>query len=724
MAKSFNSNKINYYFVALLVLFMDLLSYSIAGGIDTLIGSVTGEMNKARIQHTATLLPNGKVLIVGGHGTFNYKDRTDERLSSAELYDPQMGTFSPTGSMEHVCGYNTATRLPNGKVLVVGGKHAELYDWETGLFSPVGTMEYIRWEGFTATLLGNGKVLVIGGARNNETIDKVSVSAELYDPVSNSFSPTGSTNHFRNKHTATLLDNGKVLVVGGMAGDHAELYDPITGQFALTKGTMTSIMIVQKAILLKTGKVLLSVENPNFQELYDPVTETFSRTGNHGRSGRDFTATLLLDGKVLFAGGYLDTGLNRIEIADIMIYDPAAGKSVLAGKMSRSRLMHTATQLLDGKILFAGGGPAGRFRSAYSTAELYAVPTIKPHELSYVTSGPDHAISTNQNGAKELAIGRRTESPLPTPSGQPHEQSPVTSSSDNAFPANPNGTKELAGNRRAEPPLRASSGGEGRPAIREYVPSQSLNSVKKADTRIDPFDELILTKKIMRADSFYLDAWETEAINKYGKFNPTIVNDISKYRNKTNWKIDYESNNIYVILDGRFEFPTDMCPDNKKVYIVPWNARTPYGDKGDSTIYYLKDAKCEGSGWPCALISKNSSLYKQDKLVFDLISKGYINKSTDDDFRQWFEAWVNNNKSKNIDDRLKSRNISTNSIKDILRLSSRKIYKTCDNIGEIPEGLNIDLLIYKRHITSRTKRGQNTFYYIETGECEGRNCPK
>jgi hypothetical protein len=222
-------------------------------------------MTTARIVQTATLLNNGTVLVAGG-------GQGSGILSSAELFDPTTGTFSATGTMSANRNESTATLLTNGKVLVAGGFHvdptgfqsmlasAELYDPTMGTFSPTGSMSTARVQ-FTATLLKTGKVLVVGG--NGIIVGSHGSSgnlatAELYDPATGSFSATGSMSTARSGHTATLLNDGEVLVAGG--GNYvatAELYDPTTGTFSAASN-MVSGRFLQTATLLDTGKVLVA----------------------------------------------------------------------------------------------------------------------------------------------------------------------------------------------------------------------------------------------------------------------------------------------------------------------------------------------------------------------------------------------------------------------------------------------------------------------------------
>lgn len=229
------------------------------------------------------------------------------------------GTFSATTTVEDR-RFAAATRLTNGKILVVGGQlsgtgitaTAELYDPATNTASATSSMVTAR-RYHTATLLGNGKVLVAGGENSSGVI---TATAELYDPATGSFSTTGSLITARAFSTATLLPNGKVLVAGGMANfmlnqavDTVEIYDPVTATFSVA-GTMSISRVYHTATLLGNGKVLMAgggsaIHAPSATaELYDPVTSTFSATGTMAEAKGTHTATLLTNGKVMIAGGF------------------------------------------------------------------------------------------------------------------------------------------------------------------------------------------------------------------------------------------------------------------------------------------------------------------------------------------------------------------------------------------------------------------------------------
>ena len=187
-----------------------------------------GSMSTSRQWHTATLLANGKVLVTGGQGD------SGNSLTSVQLYDPASGLWSTTGSLANARCSHTATLLGNGKVLVAGGlvnnssflSSAELYDPATGGWSTTGSMATAS-AGHTASLLKNGKVLIAGGVEawlDGGDMDYLT-SAELYDSTTGLWITTGSMAIDRAGHTATLLNNGKVLVAGGADLSSAELYN-------------------------------------------------------------------------------------------------------------------------------------------------------------------------------------------------------------------------------------------------------------------------------------------------------------------------------------------------------------------------------------------------------------------------------------------------------------------------------------------------------------------
>ncbi|MEO8072186.1 MAG: kelch repeat-containing protein, partial [Acidobacteriota bacterium] len=263
----------------------------------------------ARVGHTATLLPNGKILIVGGWSN------GDAPESSAEIYNPNTETFTPIGDAHNRLSGHIATLLDNGKVLIAGGsdgKHglndAELFDSKTEKFSTIEKMQTARI-GAAATKLADGQILLTGGAANR---GEILSSAEIYNPATNKFTTTDSMNVVRYKHDSVLLADGRVLVFGGSDnrdwnGQHktAEIFDPKTNKFTPTNDMNVARFKVEGgAVLLKNGKVFIG-GGGEIAEIFDPNTNTFTKTaGEFGAPLHYASVTLLDDERALIVGGY------------------------------------------------------------------------------------------------------------------------------------------------------------------------------------------------------------------------------------------------------------------------------------------------------------------------------------------------------------------------------------------------------------------------------------
>jgi WD40 repeat protein len=254
--------------------------------------TATGNMIEGRVNHTATRLPDGKVLVAGGGGSGTLMGPAP--LASAELYDPSSGSWTAAANMNEVRSGHTATVLPDGRVLVAGGgsgpaslASAELYDPSSGSWTAAANMLESR-SSHTATLLPNGTVLVAGGlSGSTSSALHVLASAELYDPSGGSWTASGNMIEARYEHTATLLLlDGRVLVTGGISSisrgynplASAELYDPSPGSWTAT-GSMAAGRRFQTDTLLRDGTVLVAGGGSDSgalasAELYDPGSGT------------------------------------------------------------------------------------------------------------------------------------------------------------------------------------------------------------------------------------------------------------------------------------------------------------------------------------------------------------------------------------------------------------------------------------------------------------------
>lgn len=328
-------------------------------------------MSTERHGHTATRLPNGTVLVVGG--------TNQDGAAFAEVYDPATNAWSvvPNGPAE-VRSLHTATLLPNGKLLIVGGQIAAgtgsaevlattvLYDPTTGSWTRAASMKSPR-ENHAAILLADGRVLVIGGDSGSQALS----TAELYDPSANSWEPAGTMSLARTAFTATLLQDGRVLAAGGstLYGPlaNAEVYDPASNRW-LPAARMLRGNDTHTATLLADGHVLVAgSQTPSDVEIYDPGADRWSSAAGMSEPRGQHTATVLANGTVLVAGG---SGSHGNYLSSAELYDPKQNSWTGAGWMPIGRYGQVATILPGGKVLISGGMVDGGTRSVVTPLSL------------------------------------------------------------------------------------------------------------------------------------------------------------------------------------------------------------------------------------------------------------------------------------------------------------------------------------------------------------------
>jgi hypothetical protein len=333
----------------------------------------TPTLSQGRYSHTAVRLGDGRVLLIGGSRSELVGELVDgvyvyESLASAEVWDPATRLFTPAGSLKKARYGFTATLLADGRVLVVGGgtnpdspsppaefPTAEIWDPASASFSAAGSLADARVE-HRAILLADGRVLVVGGRRNDLGNTQGIRSAEIWDPRTESFSAAGQGPA---SSLALFLSDGKVLAVGTPMsepfGEGVHLWDPVEGSLSYI-GHLEDSHSLGTATLLSDGRVLVVGGHPTGleAEVFDPATGSPSSAGHligEGQNLYGITATLLLDGRVLIVGGGAESG----GALAAQVWDPATSSFNLTGQHAEVRSYHSATLLADGRVLIVGG---------------------------------------------------------------------------------------------------------------------------------------------------------------------------------------------------------------------------------------------------------------------------------------------------------------------------------------------------------------------------------
>jgi hypothetical protein len=314
----------------------------------------------ARASHTATRLPDGQVLIVGGCSLSG----CEGTLDSAELYQPAARRFVAGPVMLRPRAGHTATALPDGRVLVLGGypaersgplASAEVYDPRRGEFVPAGIMSSGRG-GHTATRLADGRVLIAGGIDGRSALS----TAELFDPVTNTFRPAAALPAPRATHGAALLRDGRVLVAGGQSGvghgnglvDTAVLYDPASDTWTTAGPLPVAKYKLAIASLPDGGAMVVGGQTADdaaarlaSTELFDPRTGRFAAGPAMAEPRYKISDAIvtLHDGRVVATGGF------GAEIYAAGRFNPVTGTPRV------ERQFPAAAALADGTVLVTGG---------------------------------------------------------------------------------------------------------------------------------------------------------------------------------------------------------------------------------------------------------------------------------------------------------------------------------------------------------------------------------
>ncbi|WP_085695204.1 MULTISPECIES: kelch repeat-containing protein [unclassified Pseudomonas] len=356
-------------------------------------------MNVLRAYHSATVLPDGDVLVVGGtngmepaswltDGTRGASGQVpwhhlgqglSGALSDVERYSPSNNAWTRVAVLPGPRLGHRAVCLNSGQVMVIAGSGAvgsingvELYSPATDQWVAAATLETPRFA-HTATLLDSGHVMVCGGNHQSQGQGQVLASVEIYDPVTNRWRAAADVPFARMDHTATLLASGKLLVLGGYSAqlnaaiDDASLFDPATGGWS-TVQPLPERRMQHTATRLADGRILVvggadAPFNPGRADayLYDPQADSWSLGGTmvHGRKGH--SVTRLASGHVLVIGDGLSVESGNMT----EVFDPDTHEWAIGAELAHARFIHTASLLPGGQLLVAAGLRPGTSHPSY-----------------------------------------------------------------------------------------------------------------------------------------------------------------------------------------------------------------------------------------------------------------------------------------------------------------------------------------------------------------------
>lgn len=360
--------------------------------------SATSKMKRSRSHHTATLLPNGNVLALGG---FTALGNSTGTTSHAEIYYPGSGAWVPTSPMASSRAFHASVLLPDGNPMVMGGFsngaylsstevfYSTAHRWYDGPAMPEPRAQY------TATILHDGRILVVGGLN---AVSGVLNTTRFFDPSTLAWSVGNPINFGRHSHTATLLRDGRVLVVGGNNGSGeislAEIFDPATGNWSRVTTLGGNDLGIPRqnhtATLLPDGKVMVVGGFTAlggaiaYNEGFDVDFSTFQMQGAFSAAGKrgDHSVVLLQDGMLLAVGGF--DGLNYLTNSSLMYYGGFPDATTLAGGLARRPRIDAARPgiFLPGTpmtavganfkgVTEASGGGAGSANASHAHPRVY-----------------------------------------------------------------------------------------------------------------------------------------------------------------------------------------------------------------------------------------------------------------------------------------------------------------------------------------------------------------
>ncbi|WP_342377538.1 hypothetical protein NVS55_39555 [Myxococcus stipitatus] len=348
-------------------------------------------MKDARAFHTATRLRDGRVLVVGGSTSLNVAGPV---IQSAEIFDPTLNQWTRAGYLKVARARHTATLLRNGKVLIVGGNNAsgqalksvELYDPANGgSWSEAAPLFTERYGHDAVRLSASGEVLVIGGGRTEVASVE---SVEVYDSELNKWFTRGTLSlGGRHRVVATEISGDRVLAVGGSSGVRtSDVYQHSSKTWTKLAATFAIDVprVGHSVTRLKSGEILVAGSEDGSLTVYRAEADILSENnlGSNWQSAGTLntprahhTATLLDSGAVLVAGGTQGV-MQSLDV--VQIYHPGSGWSSSGDAMIDKRAFHRATMLTSGNVLITGGLGNSETTPELNTVELYKPPPSAP----------------------------------------------------------------------------------------------------------------------------------------------------------------------------------------------------------------------------------------------------------------------------------------------------------------------------------------------------------
>ena len=358
---------------------------------------------------------------------------------------PAVGEWSPVPDLVSIRGTTTVVLLKDGRALAAGGgvgqiavPAAEIFDPAPGVWQTTGELNQAR-RGHEAVVLGDGRVLVAGGISEGELLS----SAEIYDPASGRWTTTAPMSVPRLGGTLTLLSNGTVLATGGTSADTAsgagggqtirpdgtaEIYDVQTNQWRRTEGAMSTPRFEHSATLLDDGRVLVAGgQGPPISgataalastEIYDPAVDSFRNSNDMSDARANHTAVKLPDRSVLVVGGVGGTGDTSLATAEA--FNPGDGRWTPVGALTNSRTGHSAVVFSDGRVLVAGGESKTRgSRRSLASAEIFSLETREWRSAGDMNCPRSEAAATVLGDGSALVVAGDFAAPgqLPDPRG-------------------------------------------------------------------------------------------------------------------------------------------------------------------------------------------------------------------------------------------------------------------------------------------------------------------